>query len=296
MKRIAGFLLLILIFATQVTFAKSLVLVHGSLSSVNIWGGSGISYVLQQNDWSDQGIVYLRYDGTAVLDKNPQGKDADLMFYRVLLPAEAPIELQSDYLSKSLDLISTLQTDQELIIVAHSTGGVVSRMSLVNGADKNNITQLITIASPHLGTPRAADALNITQIPFPMSEMAGIAADMSGIPEYRSLQRSSYLLYELLNHKGSLLNWLNNQEHPEIKYTSIIRAYDDVVPGFSQDMNNVPALKGKSEHFITPGDHSLYPADGMMILKLLDDKEKAVEVETETKSKTGTAKEIADKK
>jgi hypothetical protein len=65
------------------------------------------------------------------------------------------------------------------------------------------------------------------------------------------------------------------QPHPDIHYISIIRldkdhkGGDKYVPAFSQNMNNVPALFGKSSVYITPASHSLAPQDASIILAII---------------------------
>lgn len=44
---------------------------------------------------------------------------------------------------------------------------------------------------------------------------------------------------------------------------------DELVPSFSQDMNNVHALAGKSVTHIMPVSHSLQPADGVKLVEIL---------------------------
>jgi triacylglycerol lipase len=73
---------------------------------------------------------------------------------------------------------------------------------------------------------------------------------------------------------GSLLFWLNAQPHPRLQYVSIVRAApfglgDVLVPGFSQDLNNVPVLRGQARSYVVPADHSLVPADGTMLASVL---------------------------
>ena len=73
-----------------------------------------------------------------------------------------------------------------------------------------------------------------------------------------------------------MLFWLNAQPHPDIDYVSVVRtnpvgfAGDDLVPGYSQDMNNIPALKGKSAVFTTPQGHTLEYFDGNTIIQILN--------------------------
>ncbi len=44
---------------------------------------------------------------------------------------------------------------------------------------------------------------------------------------------------------------------------------DYVVPGYSQDMNNVPALRGKSSRIAIGTQHELEMLDGSVIVNLL---------------------------
>ena len=49
---------------------------------------------------------------------------------------------------------------EKLILVGHSAGGVVARL-VVLGNNPYRVDELITIASPHLGTVRAAQGLDV---------------------------------------------------------------------------------------------------------------------------------------
>ena len=74
---------------------------------------------------------------------------------------------------------------------------------------------------------------------------------------------------------GSLLFWLNNQKHPDLQYFSIVRGEttimsgDYIVPGYSQDMNNIPALRGKATRIAVGKQHGLEMIDGSVIVNLL---------------------------
>jgi hypothetical protein len=75
---------------------------------------------------------------------------------------------------------------------------------------------------------------------------------------------------------GTLLYWLNNLPHPDIEYVSVVRGQaavitgDYVVPGYSQDMNNVPALQGKSALItVNNSNHGLTMLDGNVIVSVL---------------------------
>ena len=97
-----------------------------------------------------------------------------------------------------------------------------------------------------------------------------------GGSDYDALRHSRDLMVDLRHPQpGNLLYWLNSQPHPDIHYGSIIRLNnngqtgDYYVPGFSQDMNNVPALQGRSSTFTTPTSHFLVRQDADTILSII---------------------------
>jgi hypothetical protein len=137
---------------------------------------------------------------------------------------------------------------------------------------KGNVDSLITIASPHLGTPMAEIAMLASDSPL------GMLMQDLGDP---TLRRSRGLFKDLITaRQGSFLGWLNQQVHPSLAYYSIVRVaapvdlqrYDQadlVVPAYFQDMNNVQALKGRSMHIASDGGHALVLQDADRVLRLI---------------------------
>jgi len=251
--------------------ADVLVLVHGYLSGAQSWDASGITGVLQQHDWQRAGVYVA---GPAGIQQVPaSGVQAANKFYAVDLPSEAPVLVQVYLLNEILDTIGRTHKDEPVILVGHSAGGVVARATLVRG-NHENVSALITIASPHLGTSRAEQALDATDIPFPIS----MVTDFFAGETYDTAMRSRSLYVDLVRPQpGTLLYWLNSQPHPDIEYFSIVRGSseagwgDYIVPAYSQDMNNVPALQGRSSMINVPVSHGLEPVDGSVIVNLLSD-------------------------
>ena len=194
-------------------------------------------------------------------------------YYSVDLPSEAPVVVQAAQLRDMLDAIYRSHAGEPVYVVGHSAGGVVARAALVNNGG-GNTRALITIASPHLGTYRAEQALDATDIPFPFS----ILPDIFAGEIYDTARRSRSLYVDLVRPRpGTLLYWLNGQPHPDILYFSIVRGQvsvamgDLVVPGYSQDMNNIPVLRGRSTRISIPSDHGLDVLDGGVIVNLLSE-------------------------
>ena len=74
---------------------------------------------------------------------------------------------------------------------------------------------------------------------------------------------------------GNVLFWLNQQPHPNIRYYAVVRQTpfalgDELVPAYSQDLNNVPALRGRAEVLVTSAGHSLNPNDGVLLAGILN--------------------------
>jgi pimeloyl-ACP methyl ester carboxylesterase len=272
MRGILTFLVFLIISITSVAAkADILVLVHGYLGSADSWEVSGVNSVLEANGWKRGGLISSSPDSVAPVYVGP-GRDASNKVYVVDLPAEAPIDVQADQFLGMLATIQSMHPDEYLIIVGHSAGGIVARMALVRGQPEN-IKALITIASPHVGTTRANQAIEATD----ESGTFGFVKSFFGGSGYDTLRRSRGLLFDLAQpHPGSLLHWLNAQKHPDIKYISVVRlnpvgfAGDELVPGYSQDMNNVPAIQGNSSVIVTPAGHTLVAQDGTTLLQILE--------------------------
>jgi triacylglycerol lipase len=249
--------------------ADVLVLVHGYLSGAQSWDINGITTVLERAGWHRAGVFAAGPSGVHVLPS--QDRTARNKVYVVDLPSEAPILVQVYPLLQILNTINDLNPGEPIVLVGHSAGGVVARAALVLGGARD-VKALITIASPHLGTYRAEQALDATDIPFPFS----IATDMFGGETYDIAKRSRGLFVDLVRPRpGSLLFWLNSQKHPDLQYFSIVRGEaaimsgDYIVPGYSQDMNNVPALSGRSTRIAVGTQHGLEMIDGSVIVNLL---------------------------
>ncbi len=260
--------LLVFIFS-QAVQADVLVLVHGYLGSADSWERSGINTILDEHGWKRTGLFVAGGAQPKLLTTD--NLEADNNVYAVNLPSEAPVVVQADMLLGMLAQIRQLHGSEAITIVGHSAGGVVARLALVRGGAQN-VTRLITIASPHTGTSRAEQALDVTANHGPFN----MVKSFFGGRDYEALRHSRGLLFDLSRPRpGSLLYWLNVQPHPDISYVSVIRtdpvgfAGDDIVPGSSQDMNNVPALFGKSAVMTTPAGHTLVAQDGVTILDLL---------------------------
>lgn len=265
MKKFSNWILLLFLGLQSLPVSPDvLVLVHGYLGSANSWEHSGVNAILEQNGWQRAGVV------TPEVLVPVKGAMAENKVFTVELPSMAPLALQADLLKREINTIQILHPDEPLVLVGHSAGGVVARLLLVQGT-VSNAKALITIATPHLGTARAIEALEATDDPFPFS----VIKDFFAGDLYDVVRDSWGVLVDLTPARpGNLLYWLNAQPHPDIAYVSILRPGpvglgDELVPAFSQDMNNVQALAGKSSTHTLPVGHTLNRLDGVKLAEIL---------------------------
>lgn len=275
MKKLLALLLILVLPGTSVQ-ADVVVLIHGFLGSPASWQHSGINPRLSQSGWQDAGVIFHTPGGNMLTGNsryNPENrKKQENPVYSLVLPSRAPILLQADLLHSMLMDLEKRHSGEKMVLVGHSAGGLAARASLVrHGAGP--VEKLITIASPHLGTGLASYALSETRSFAPIAFLK----DIFGGIEYDIARSSVGLLLDLVPAApGTFLHWLNHQPHPDIAYVSVIRGHDQrtsgdrVVAGFSQDMNNIPALHGKSQRHYLPSGHSLNPLDGDFLAVLLE--------------------------
>lgn len=264
--------------------ADTLVLVQGYLGNAGSWRYSGIVPVLHARGWTDAGHLYFGPDGRP--HSTLQKVATQNRLYTIDLPTEAPIPVQANFLAANIAYVAAEHPGERTIVVAHSAGGVVARYAAV--VDRRiKIDTLVTIASPHLGTALAETGSAIAESPL------GWVAPFFGAS---TLNRSQVLYRDLWRERpNSLLGWLNRQPHPVARYVSVVRAVDprgplagdSIVSGWSQDMNAVPALAGKSERIVSPGDHGLRTNDALLIADILAAGQKPAEKKVAQKAAGG---------
>ncbi len=259
--RLKHLLAVVLLLFSGIAQADSLVLIHGYLSSAQSWHRNGIVAQLQANGWPFAG-----HYGPLGFEPNSTGQLAPNRTYTVDIPWAHPLTFQADVLNGFLRQIAARHPQEKIILVGHSAGGVAARTALVRGSVPQ-VSALITIASPHVGTPLAATALRKTSDSGP----ARIIKGFFGGKLYHTVRRSRGALVDMLPPTGwNLLGWLNQQPHPAIHYFSVVRSNGDrVVPPWSEDMNQVPALAGRSHLILSASGHELDPLDGQIILDIL---------------------------
>ncbi len=248
------------------------VLLHGVLGSSNSWEQSGAVDALVEMGWERAGRIEPGTDGTPLLAPAlypPRGKR---QLYLADIPSLIPLEQQSRLLQQLLIALMQRHPDERLYLIGHSAGGVVSRMVAVND-EIEPLSGLITIASPHLGSPYANLAYDLATLPFPLRMVPKLLAH----DKYQLLRRSRHMIKGLvLARPGTHLYWLNRQPHPNIHYVSIVRrqppahSREALVPYWSQDLNRVSSLQGHATSISTFAPHRITQQDGYLLGVLLN--------------------------
>ncbi len=222
-------------------------------------------------NWRHQGIVQ-QLTRTGRIDAGHLSARGPIMFippdvhpshslFTVDLPSHARINEQAEILIQMIQALGPFYSQQPLTLVGHSAGGLVARRILLN-YPALNITRLITIATPHMGSSMATMGSAVKSSPF------GLMANMVGMDP---LPGNVRLLRDLHPpRENNFLGWLNSRYHPHASYASVVRkGGDSTVSAFSQNMNNIPALRRRSLIIYSPGGHALQPIDGDILASLL---------------------------
>ena len=260
--------------------AEVLVLVHGWSADAGTWLHSGVMGVLESHGWVNAGVIVPAPGGAVHLPAPVP--PTQRMVYLAQLTAEAPLLLQSVQLLEELRIVRGRHPEDVITLVGHSAGGLVARLTLVR-SDAPAVDRLITIGSPHLGTTRAIDGLDIVNSKpfFCPGPGVDFLKTVVGGDDYDYLKYSYPALVDMQPAgPGSLIDWLNHQPHPAIEYHAVIHsppgyAGDEIVPAFSQDLNQVPSLRGRATVHIAPAGHALNPGDGVLVAAILDAEQNA---------------------
>jgi len=264
-RRLAQALCAGLILALPCTgWSQVMILLHGHLGSSIDWRISGFTNVLQDAGWRDGGVIDTVQDSTDL--KPLQAAAPADTFYALDLPSEASLTVQAERLDAALKRILPRHPGEALLFTGFSAGGVVARLYMVRHP-RLPVRALCTIASPHLGTESA--------------EIALLAAD-SPLSEYATLFGAEFINHSQALYKdlvreqpGSFLYKLNRETHPTAQYIALVRINSEaepgdlVVPVYSQDMNNVIALRGRVQTLSGPGVHGVLADDARHLLKTL---------------------------
>ena len=265
MKKFNALVCLLVCSLPSVAYADTVLLLHGYLGSSYEWQRSNIVEQLDDVGWLNAGVLHINKN--RVMASNEKHNHTRRL-YSLELASEKAIDAQVKQLDQYIEYVRHWHTDEQIILIGHSAGGVVARSYMVNKPNADLIA-LVTIASPHLGTKNAELAQSVSE---------NLLVWVDELPGIEKIYRSQGLFFDLMpNRSDNLIGWLNHQPHPQAEYYSIVRQETDdamqdfVVPSWSQDMNEVYALRGRSKTYTIKSMHSLTYKDGEIVKKILMD-------------------------
>ncbi len=270
-QKITWYLLgIILLSFSQMAKADILLLVHGFQSDMLTWQRAGIITVLEKHGW--QKTDYLMATPKGIVPIHTPEKIPEKKIVSLQLPSDIQLRVQANMFTAALYYLADQYPDDKVIVVGHSLGGLTARLSLVkNGAFQ--VKALITVASPHLGT----DLARLGMQELNDNIMMKMLKRMFGGGSYQMLEHSAPVIYDILPEQpGNMLYALNRQPHPNIAYISVVRSFadgrlgDSIVPGYSQNMQSVAALRQKSLRILQGRQHELTQQDAYSILNAID--------------------------
>ncbi|WP_018142217.1 triacylglycerol lipase [Thioalkalivibrio sp. ALJ7] len=241
--------------------AQVVVLVPGGWDRGDSFRHAGFTAALNAAGYADGGRIRVVPEAPwfdRAVDPAPR------QFYTVDLPSSAALPEQSRALGQMVERLVRRHPDRELILVGHSTGGVVARDWLVRRPHPA-VSTLVTFSAPHAGAGWSALARSVADA---LADSAlGLYAPFAGL---QGLHRRDGLWGpDRASPDAAYLEWLNTREHPPIRYVSVVRLADPWVDAASQDMNRLPALRGRAHTLPSPGGHRLEAADGTLLAALL---------------------------
>ncbi len=263
-RRMRGVLFFLVLLFSGDALAKTVVLIHGFASGPGGWYKHHVVQAFMAQGYADGGVLPQAPHWRATQAPN--------VVYAVKLPWWAPLEVQGRLLDRLLKPIYR-QRREPMILVGHSSGGIVARLySIAPSALRVPVAGVVTIASPNLGTPFARVAWRM--LDTPMGRMLKEMDDKS-----ERLYAARRLLWQISTDKTAPIHWLNRMPHPkDVRYVSLVHTrkldlrrgdFGLVVPPKYQDLRRVPALYGRAQSIPIRVGHKLHWQDGVVLARML---------------------------
>ena len=250
--------------AQPAAHAETLLFVHGHLGGAQNWRSTGITARVAAAGWHDAGTLSLR--SGRITHRGAHGSAAQ-RFFTLQLDGQTELQRQAASLSRYVAWVRARYPRTPVILIGHSAGGLVARLYMVQNPAAN-VAALITIATPHLGTPFAQVGELVERTPLMwLAPLMGVTELRGALGLYRDLA---------VEQPGNFLYALNRRPHPPARYISVVREAaasgpvgDLLVPVWSQDMRSVEALRGQARTLRNTGTHALSATDGPVLIRLL---------------------------
>jgi triacylglycerol esterase/lipase EstA (alpha/beta hydrolase family) len=217
-----------------------ILLLHGLGQKADVWEGAATAYF--RNDLGLASGGTLRFQRGAVVPPQCSG-GADADFYTVAFsnPYDS-INGWRDELEQAIAYVLRQTSAERVILVGYSMGGLASRAYLAKRYADHHVKRLITIGTPHLGSPyarawtwmtslQACAASSNPLLNLPCSTAVASMRSVQGdvpfdAPALRDLRR--------IEDNGIFIRTLGKYAHPlDVEYVSVVGEVD-MFPGIQQ--------------------------------------------------------------
>ena len=212
-----------------------ILLLHGLGQKADVWHGEATSYFKK-----DLGLRYggdLKVNGRGTLQRSLAGNgDADFYTVQFRNPVDS-VRAWTTELNACIDHVRSITGADRVILIGYSMGGLAARSYLVENLRDHHVKRLITIGTPHDGSPyarvwnwktslkRCVDEQNVVLAQPCKAALATLTAVEGDVPfdapAVRDLRRPE--------DDGVFLAGLNKRAHPlDVEYVSVIGDVDVV--------------------------------------------------------------------
>jgi len=210
-----------------------ILLLHGLGQKADVWHGAATSYFTKDLGLSYGGeLTVNERDEIAVA--RPDGGDAD--FYTVAFsdPHDS-VNAWRDELERAISYVRRVTGADRVILVGYSMGGLAARAYLTKRLTDHHVKRLVTIGTPHLGSPfarvwnwkteieqcvRTANVVLAQPCKAALAAIQGTEGDVPyNAPAVRDLRRP--------DDGGEYLRRLGKFAHPlDVEYVSVVGEVD----------------------------------------------------------------------
>jgi len=212
-----------------------ILLLHGLGQKADVWHGEATTYFKK-----DLGLRYggdLKVNGRGALQGSLAGNgDADFYTVQFRNPVDS-VRAWTAELDACIDHVRSITGADRVILIGYSMGGLAARSYLVENLRDHHVKRLITIGTPHDGSPyarvwnwktslkRCVDEQNVVLAQPCKAALATLTAVEGDVPfdapAVRDLRRPE--------DDGVFLAGLNKRAHPlDVEYVSVIGDVDVV--------------------------------------------------------------------
>jgi pimeloyl-ACP methyl ester carboxylesterase len=255
---------------TSNTITYPILLLHGLGQKSHAWEGTAVNFYQRDMGLNFGGILSMK-SGKATCSGSGTGD-----FYTVSFtnPYDS-VAVWGRELAQYVNYVLTKTRAEKVILIAYSMGGLASRYYLTNNFTSHRVKRLITIGTPHLGSPFANVYTIKTTLTKKISEANAITAPIykAGLSVLTAAEGDmpfdSPAIGDLRlpNDGGVFLDRLGKAEHPgDVEYVSVVGDVD--VAGEVQKLNTtaVQEVLRRALEFLGSGQVSalLNTGDGVV--------------------------------